>query len=197
MPSIWEVDKIFLFIAFVIPGFISIKVYELIFPSSTVLASAKVVDAITYSCINYAILLWPILVIDTLEFKAAHPNFRFFLYALVLFIFPIVWVLVWKKLRHSEWFQANAPHPISKPWDFVFSQRKEYWMIVTLKNGKEIGGIYSDKSFVSSSPATEQIYIEQVWLLNEDRGFDRPIDQSSGIIILNDEISTVELRSYK
>lgn len=68
---------------------------------------------------------------------------------------------------------------------------------VTLKNEKEIGGVYSEKSFVSSSPAAEQIYIEEVWLLNDDRGFDRPIEQSSGVIILGDEISTVELRIYE
>ncbi|WP_420591127.1 DUF6338 family protein [Bacterioplanoides sp.] len=193
MSDIWEIDKLLIFIAFVIPGFISIKAYELTFPPSAVSASSKIVDAITYSCINYAILLWPIIAIDTAEFQTAHPDLRLFFYTLILFVCPVIWVAIWKKLRYSNWFQENAPHPTSKPWDFVFSQRKEYWMIITLKNGKEIGGKYSGNSFVSSSPAEEQIYIEEVWLLNNKRGFERPVERSSGAIILSSEISTVEL----
>jgi hypothetical protein len=31
--NIWEVDKLIIFIAFVIPGFISIKVYDLFVPT--------------------------------------------------------------------------------------------------------------------------------------------------------------------
>lgn len=197
MSDIWEVDKLYLFVAFVIPGFISIKVYELLFPPSQVAATSKVVDAITYSCINYALLLFPIIKIDTPQFSEAHPDLRLLLYVAVLFVFPVIWVWFWKKLRYSEWFQGNAPHPTAKPWDFVFSKREEYWVIVTLKNGREVAGRYSGRSFVSSSPTPEQLYMEEVWILNENRGFERPVERSSGVIILSDEISTVELIEYK
>jgi len=37
--EIWEIDKLVLFIAFVIPGFISIKCYQLLFPGTEKSAS--------------------------------------------------------------------------------------------------------------------------------------------------------------
>lgn len=40
--DIWEVDKLILFIAFVIPGFIALKMYELIFPGEEKDSSAHV-----------------------------------------------------------------------------------------------------------------------------------------------------------
>ena len=55
----FDQNEFILFIFFVIPGMIAIKTYGLITPSS-VNTSKQIIDAITYSCFNYAVLLWPI-----------------------------------------------------------------------------------------------------------------------------------------
>lgn len=89
--------------------------------------------------------------------------------------------------------QNIIPHPIQKPWDFVFSQRRSCWIIVTLKDGEKVAGKFGHNSFASSAPSEEQIYLEEEWLLNEDGGFERQAEQSAGIIILSSEIRSVEL----
>jgi Family of unknown function (DUF6338) len=73
--DIWEADKLVLFFAFVVPGFVSLKTYELLFPSAARETSALLIDAIAYSCINYAILIWPIYSIETSGVKKDQaPN---------------------------------------------------------------------------------------------------------------------------
>ena len=191
--NIWEVDKLFLFIAFVIPGFISIKLFELLFPAQVKESSKQIVDAVAYSCINYALLLLPIYWVESGKLFESHPNLYVTFYVFVLFVAPIVWTFIWKKLRESDRFQKNAPHPIQKPWDYVFSQRKAFWVIVTLKDGGQIAGLYSSKSFASSAPSPEQIYLEQSWKLNDDGGFEREQNQTDGVIIVSSEISHIEL----
>src|SRR5690606_40625695 len=62
--DIWQTDKLVLFLAFVIPGFISIKCYQLAFPGTARPSSEQLVDAIAYSCINYAVLAVPIVLIE-------------------------------------------------------------------------------------------------------------------------------------
>ena len=57
--DIWMEDKLLLFILFVVPGFVSVKAYELLFPSEAIASKEKLVDAVAYSCVNYA-LLFPI-----------------------------------------------------------------------------------------------------------------------------------------
>ncbi len=194
--DIWELDKLVLFIAFVIPGFISIKVYDLLIPTNKLDSSKILIDAIAYSSINYALLSIPILAVEASELKQVHPNCYAFFYFMVLFLAPILWALVWKWLRTRQFFQKNAPHPTSKSWDYVFSQRKPYWMKITLKNGSKIGGKFAEKSFASSTPAEEQIYLEEVWLLNDKGGFDRPKNETEGIIIMSSEILYVEFFKY-
>lgn len=190
--NIWEQDKLLLFIAFIIPGFIGLKAYELLFPSQPRESSKQLVDALAYSCLNYALLFWAIAYVERSTISDLWPSLYYLFYVFVLFLAPIVWVLAWKRLRTSNLFQHTAPHPTQKPWDYVFGRREPYWVIVTLKSGAKIAGSYDYNSFASSAPAKEQLYLEESWVLNDDGGFDRPRESTAGIIIMSEEIVTVE-----
>lgn len=190
--DIWAANKLLLFIAFVIPGFVSLKTYELLFPAATKESDKLLIDAVAYSSINYALLLWPIYEIETHSVRKVYPTAYVLFYVFVLFIAPIFWAYVTKRLRSTELFQQSIPHPTAKPWDYVFAQRKPYWVIVTLKDGKQFAGKYDAASFASSAPAPEQLYLEEAWVLNTDGGFERQRNETAGIIIMSSEIITVE-----
>ena len=190
--DIWDEGKLIFFIAFVVPGFIAIKAYELLFPARHEEASKKLIDAVSYSCLNYAILLWPIYLIETNSISTRSPILYFLFWWFVLFIAPVALVLIWRLFRQWGLVQRLIPHPVQKPWDYVFSQGKTYWIIVKLKNGEKIAGKYGLNSFASSAPSEEQIYLEEEWMLSKDGGFDRPAEQSAGIVVLSSEIQSVE-----
>ena len=107
-------------------------------------------------------------------------------------VVPACWPFVF--LRISAWRPVGKHfvHPIQKPWDYVFGKHDPFWIIVHLKNGQKIGGPFGIESFASSNPADEQIYLEEVWVLDEDDRFVGPVEDSRGIIIMNDEIRAVE-----
>lgn len=193
--NIWEVDKLVLFIAFVIPGFISIKVYQLAFPGTDRATSDQLIDAVAYSSINYAFLFLPIMFIESGRLRQEHYYLYYLFYFFVFFIAPVIWVLVWRYFRTCNLFQQNAPHPTAKPWDYVFAQRKTYWVKVILKDGNVVAGRYADRSFASSAPAPEQIYLEETWILDASGGFERAKNDTAGVIILSSEISYIELRN--
>lgn len=195
--DIWTTDKLLLFFAFVIPGFISIKCYELLYPAPSRVSSELLVDAIAYSSMNYAILAYPVIYVEKSGFLNQRPWFCYAFYVFVLFVFPVILVFFWRFLLSSDYLQKIVPHPTGKPWDYVFSQRRCYWVKVTLKSGVVIAGKYAEKSFASSAPSAEQIYLEEAWLLNENGAFLREKNQTAGVIIIADDISCIELRDYK
>lgn len=194
--DVWQIDKLFLFIAFVIPGFISIKAYQLLYPSNVYESKSQLIDAIAYSSINYALLLVPIYLVETLGLKSFNQVLYFGFYIFVLFVAPILWAVIWNQLRTNKYIQQNIPHPTQKSWDFIFAQRKPYWLKVTLKNGNVMGGLYSDKSFASSSSSVEEIYIEESWIISEKGAFVRKKNNTAGLLILSNEISHIEFRNY-
>lgn len=195
--DIWNADKLLLFVAFVVPGFVSLKTYQVLFHSAARDTSSQLIDAVAYSCLNYALLIGPILGIEDSGIKVTSPNLYHAFYFFVFFVMPVALVCLLMKLRSSKFFLQTLPHPIGKPWDYVFAQRKPYWVIVTLKGGKKIGGRYDGASFSSSIPYPEQIYLQENWELNSDGGFERPRVETAGIIILATDIETVELFNLK
>ncbi|MCU8051456.1 DUF6338 family protein [Shewanella sp. SM43] len=193
---IWELDKLYIFIIFVIPGFVTLKSYELMCPTAEFKDSSKqVIDAVSFSCINYALLSLFILGVEKSDLRTSCFFAYVIFYLFVLFVFPIIVAFLWRKIRQTDWFLKHAPHPTLKPWDFVFSQRKFLFVKVFLKDKTVIAGYYGEKSFTSSAPAPEQIYLEQTWVLTNGGGFERPKNQSAGVIILSSEISYIEFKT--
>jgi len=52
------------------------------------------------------------------------------------------------------------------------------------------------KSFASSNPADEQIYLEEVWTLDEKGGFVNKVERSRGVIVMQSEISSCRAFEY-
>ena len=74
---------------------------------------------------------------------------------------------------------------------FFFNQTEPLWIIVNLKDGTKVGGVFADKSYASSYPVGEQLYLESVWKI-EDGEFTEPFEGSKGVIIMGKEISFIE-----
>lgn len=195
--DIWDANKLVLFIAFVVPGFISLKTYALLFPSAPKDSAQQLIDAVAYSSINYALLLLPIYEVEVHAIRTSHPNLYVAFYVFVLLGAPVLWAVLLRWLRFTQFIQSALPHPTGKPWDYVFGQRKRLWVVVSLKDGKRFGGLYGSKSFASSAPNPEEIYLQESWELNGDGGFERARTDSAGIMILTSEIVSIEFFNVK
>lgn len=173
------------------PGFISLKVYNLLCPGKLPDFSTQMFSSIMYSCLSYAIHLPIYLISATLQdFSVITWKHVLFITSLIL-IFPALIPIAWLFIRKIEWVNNFLPHPTNSPWDYVFSQRNFYWLIVTLKDGTILGGKYGAGSFSSSYPEDPQIFISEQWLVDQE-GFIRKVNDSSGIMILSKDIKTIE-----
>lgn len=192
--DIWEADKLILFIAFFVPGFIALKVWDLLVPGEVRDPSQSVIEAIAYSCINYALLSWLLILDVRLDLASSAPVWHGVVIFLILFVAPIGLAFAYWSLRNTKWFLKHFRHPVPKPWDYVFGKQESFWVIAELFDGTRVGGIYDTDSFSSSFPMEEQIYLQQIWEVDGDQ-FLRPIDRSEGVIISGKDIRF--LKFYK
>jgi hypothetical protein len=190
--DIWNVDKLTLFLIFFLPGFVSLRIYDLLIPSPRRDFSKSVFEVVGYSVLNFAALSWLIYLIHQNNFSAAHGFWYLFFLFLILVGVPVLWPFLILKAFSLPFLAKYVLHPVSKPWDYVFGRKESYWVIVHLKDGKRIGGRFDTNSFASSDPAKEQIYLEELWKLDDDGAFVEPVDRSGGIILLEDSMLAVE-----
>lgn len=187
--------NVLVFIVFFLPGFISLKIYDLLEPNERRDFSKSLFEVVAYSSLNFFVLFYPIFKLYE-YLKATKGIGDLELYTLILVIVfvisPILWPIIIFKVSRCKLLVKHIIHPTKKPWDFVFGKRNDYWVIVNLKDGKRIGGIYSTNSFTSSFPYEEEIYLEKVWALSEDGAFEKEIENSHGVLVLSGCIHSIE-----
>ncbi|HZZ64787.1 MAG TPA: DUF6338 family protein [Candidatus Baltobacteraceae bacterium] len=121
---------------------------------------------------------------------------------IVLIVSPAM--LTWGYARLVDLAASNAwiPSPISRPWDHFFQRVvKEQsghavGVIITLRDGRRIGGAYTKPGFASSFPTEEQLLLGETWLLDENGSFKERVAGSLGLLIDNDDILTLEFFTW-
>lgn len=80
-------------------------------------------------------------------------------------------------------------HPVASAWDWKFSEVSESWVLVTLKDGTRWSGVLGKKSFISSSSTERDLYLEKVYTRNKKGDWQ---ERDSGVLILHDQVQTIE-----
>lgn len=188
----FSVDKILLLVLFFVPGFIYLKVYRLFIAETKTDFSKDLYEAIGYSFINAIIYAYPLYLINLNDFIVDHSIFYFLIVFFIIIVSPILGACLFYSISKRKWFSKIMINPTKSSWDSFFSKRESYFVIVTLKNGRKICGKYGMNSFSSTYPNPKEIYLEEVWELNQNNGFGRKVEQTEGILITENEISTIE-----
>lgn len=78
-------------------------------------------------------------------------------------------------------------------WDYVILKQRGFYVKIHLKDDRGvIGGVYSQDSFASTEPLHQDMFIEQVWQLNEDGNFVRPVYNTRGSWISKQAMDYIE-----
>lgn len=186
------IDKILLLAIFFVPGFIYLKTYRLFIAEIKTDFSKDLYEALGFSFLNAIVFSYPLYIIHAEDLITSHPILYFLSLIAVIVIAPIIWAFLFYTISKRKWFSRFMIAPTKSAWDSFFSKRESYYCIVTLKNGRKIGGKYGLSSFSSTYPNPKEIYLEEVWKLNKRGGFTTKINQTEGILITENEIETIE-----
>ena len=194
MPDIWTVDKLVLFLAFFVPGFISMQIYGMIVPCGDRDFTKQLPDAVAYSAIHWAFFIWPLLFFHGIWFMVTG-------YLVVLFV-PIFeapavlllrnWKYYWPRLWTKYVFQ-NLLLPEAEPWDRLFAVNDERWIRIRMKDGSLVGGVLGVGSLTSTYPSAHEVYVSEEWTFTPDGKFHSKMPRTKGFIVGGDQIALVEL----
>lgn len=180
-------DNIVNFIMLFMPGFIFIETNNLLVASEDMDFSQNLYKVVAYSVIFCG---------PTYLVCASFSEYSTYICVIGLILIPIFTPFFIKLIRSTDSVQNHILRQENSAWDYVFSSRKTYWVILHLKDGKNIGGLYATQSFTSSFPHTKDIYLEELWHLNKKNKFTRKIPQSAGLWISAEEISSIEFFNF-
>ena len=192
-----------LFLFLLIPGFLLIRVFERFHPErfhpgvrrST---GQQIIDIVIWSIVILAIWFLP-----TVILLQRGPELSYWLYNLLLFVFillglfatPLLLGYIFHRLELRGTLEKFTPDASPAPSEWIFSHGagKHYYVRFHRKEGKDLGGYFGENSFsASSANGQEEIYVEEVWRLDEDGRFIERVEGTGGAIVHKEDCDLIE-----
>jgi hypothetical protein len=182
-----------IFLAFVIPGFLSMRMYGLLLPGDEPSLKENVLEALAFGIANFVIMYWAIAFLIDPESSGRSRLLNYVLIVLTFFIAPLVWPVLLKLIlgQLAKW--NIVLYGYRNAWDDFFLRREPCWIIVHLKDGRRIGGWFGANSYAGLYPNSGYLSLEELWRLDEDGSFIEKIPQSRGVILRPEDYHFIEL----
>lgn len=186
-------DKLIFFVFAVAPGFIALQVYGLKCPSPNKDWSNSLVEVITYSLVNLSLWIWWVLSLIRRPFDELNKLELTAAFLLICVVSPASLSLGWFYLRTRilhRWLGVD--HPTPRGWEHFVRNHHEYWVLFHLKTGKMLGGYFGGRSYAATYPQEPEIYVEEVWRVDERGEFIEKVEGTLGCVVRAAECERIE-----
>ncbi len=194
-------DALFYTLTFVAPGYILFSVLSLLKPYKVEEKTSYLLKYFTLSCLNYGPWVWLVYLIFKHDYFLNNTFITAMAWFWIIFISPIIFAFIIyiidrKYPLRTVLFKLGItmPHSIPDSWDYIFSEickKEPVWVLVTLTDGVKVGGYFGSKSFASTEPNERDLFIEDVYRIDEKGDFVNVAD-NKGILICKNHIKTIE-----
>jgi Family of unknown function (DUF6338) len=189
-------EALILVLFLVVPGFIFIKLLDILVPGRRLSFGKEIIDIGAWSFAVLAVWFLPALLLFDLKDRLPWWLYHLLLLALIVlgvFATPILLAYILYRLERRGYLKSMGSRPNPTPWDWFFSNRAgNYYVRFHRKEGEDLGGYFGENSFAASSPNKEQIYVEEVWRLDEDGKFIERVEGTEGALVRSEDCELIE-----
>lgn len=190
-------DALYIAIGFVVPGYIFVWIRSIFLTRRPLKPNEQIVAYVAISCVNI-VLCSPLIIyiMGNAELKS-RPLETGLLWIVTLMIIPTVGGVLFGIAAQREWLhralqflRLRPVHVIPTAWEWQFSRIDgSSWVIVTLKDGSTVFGLFGSTSFASSEPTERDIFIESVYSAADDGKW---TSMGRGVLVPHGEIRCIE-----
>ncbi len=192
-----SLNQVLLLVAFIIPGFIVIRVKRLSYPAAEESIQGTLLDSLALSCIVHGVCspVWYLSYVYR-TYLSQPKIFGLQVFA-ILFVVPVllgVLYNLWSGTDKARWLRRllGVPHPIPVAWDYHFRKRRPLWVWLTFKSGQVMAGLFGPSSFASSFPHRQDLYIEKLLRLDSHAKVQGWRENSAGALVRMHDLERVE-----
>jgi hypothetical protein len=195
MTEVKSIEQLSLILGYIVPGLIILYVRAQFLTGRIAAHKDALLSYFTLSVIYLTIMNAGLTVVTGSD-APLHEQTRYWLPILLIgaVIFGVL-IGLNASLGVTRWclrkLGLHIPHVMETAWDWKFSRVPESLVTITLKDGSRVSGWCSTSSFIGSDPANRDLYIEQVYDVDEEGNWTLRTP-GKGIYIAAGEVRTIE-----
>jgi hypothetical protein len=194
-------SDLYFIIAVFVPGFIFDAVISRFVPRhASPMRELFLLRLFTASAFNYGVCSPLIYLLATGSLFAASPTGQAAMWLAIIFVVPVLLALIvaWASQRGLlAWFAKRASlrsiNPVPTGWDWIFGRTDSCYVLVTLRDGRQIAGFFGGQSMASSDRERKDLYLERAFVVPLEGPW-QEVENSKGVYIDGAQISSIEFR---
>ncbi|MEJ0017089.1 MAG: DUF6338 family protein [Acetobacteraceae bacterium] len=195
MTEVKSFEQLSLILGYIVPGLIILYVRAQFLTGRTLAHKDALLSYFTLSII-YLTIASAILALLTGSDAPLHEQSRYWLPILLIgsVAFGIIVGLnasLGVTRRLLRFLGLHLPHVMDSAWDWKFSRFPESLVTITMKDGSRVSGWCGSGSFIGSDPKDRDLYIEQVYDVDDEGNWTLKT-RGKGIYIAGGEVRTIE-----
>jgi hypothetical protein len=189
------VEQALAFAVLILPGFISLRVYDMRRGGEGRKINDVLLDVIVYSFATDLVAFVALAIVSAVVPGPLQSLVKGLVALAVLIIVPVCFAVLWFALQQALIRSGVFPDTLTKPWnrmvDRIARERLDVGVILTLRDGRTIGAkMGAPRAFASDD---DDLLLGEVWTIAADRAtFVQASPGSCGIIVSRADCQTIE-----
>ena len=196
--DLFKPDVLLPLLTFAIPGFIAWATMQSILPRGSQKVSEVGFEILTYGFVNA--ILWTLLRKPPSSWQAWPTSWSDdLLFVAMVIASPIVIAVLY--LRLLRWLvkrrQILPLEPTAWDWLFLDSAKNARAAVITLRDNTKVAGAFVEGSYTALHPYARDLFLSEVWKLNDDGRFVARVAKTQGLYIDKSDILYIEFFDYE
>ena len=196
--DLFKPDVILPLLTFAIPGFISWATMQSILPRGSQKVSEVGFEILTYGFVNA--ILWTLLRRPPTSWQAWPASWvDDVLFVGMVIVSPILIAILY--LRLLQWLVKRGwilpLEPTAWDWLFLDSAKSARAAVITLRDNTKVAGAFVEGSYTALHPYDRDLYLSEVWKLNDEGRFVARVAATQGLYIDKADILYIEFFDYE
>jgi hypothetical protein len=194
------VEQVLAFAALVVPGFISLRVYEMRRGGESRKANESLVDVMVYSFASDVVAFGALALVSAFVPPAAQTIIKLVVGLFGFVILPVGIAVVWFDFRERMVRSGIVPDA-SNSWDALLQRAARedvaVAVVLTMRDGRKIGARLHDAA-QTSRIAGDDLVLDEVWTIDQDRAtFVGAVRGSFGMVVHKADCETIEVLRWR
>jgi hypothetical protein len=191
------VEQLLAFAALIVPGFISLRVYDMRRGGEGRKVNEALIDVIVYSFVTDSIAFAALWLVSLVAPPAVQPAAKAIAAILILLCVPVAlafaWLDVQQRMMRSGIFADSAAKLLESVLDEAVRNGLDLAAIITLRDGRKIAGrIGASES--RSRVTDDELLLGEVWTVDQECAtFLNAVKGSVGIVVSRTDCQSIEL----
>jgi hypothetical protein len=191
------VEQLLAFAMLVVPGFISLRIYEMKRGGESRKANEYLVDVIVYSFVTDLVAFGALALVSAFVPPAAQAATKIVVGLVSFAAVPIGLAVGWFEFRARMVRGGIVPDTASNSWYALFQRAAKEGValavVLTMRDGRKIGGRLRNPEQTASRMEGDDVLLDEVWTIDQDRArFLEAVQGSFGMLVHKADCETIE-----